>query len=273
MTFHQAIDEVIRRNNRPMTSVEIALELNSTQLYFKKDGTDIKSSQVEARVGNYPKKFSVQGSVIGLSEGPLKVDVEKQPAIMISSPTGTKNSIKLSNPGLASKVLLNQKNTRPANAVDNIVPDLPGMYVIRIRNVHKLPKVFSNILEERKHNLLYIGVAKESLQTRLLAQALRATESGSFFNNLGAMLGYTPIKKTSTDRANKFSFSPADVASIITWINSNLRVNWVCMDDGWDELETQLILDERPLMNINRNPVALTELKNLRAKCAEVANS
>ena len=57
MTFHEAIETVIRKYNKPMTGVEIALELNTTQLYFKKDGSDIKSSQVEARANSYPKLF------------------------------------------------------------------------------------------------------------------------------------------------------------------------------------------------------------------------
>ncbi len=273
MTFHEAIDTVIRKNNRPMTSVEIALELNSTQLYTKKDGSDIKSSQVEARVGNYLKLFSIQGSLIGLKEGPLKVEDVKQPAIVITSQAGTKNSIKLSNPGLASKVLLNQKNTRPADAVDSIVPDLPGMYAIRIRNVHKLPKVYSNVLEERKHNLLYIGVAAKSLKHRLLERALRGKENGTFFGSMGAMLGFMPVKGSlisSSDQEN-FSFSPSDEAKIVKWINQNLRVNWICMDDGWDELESQLVLDQKPLMNIAKSPVAMPELIALREKCVAEA--
>ena len=273
MTFHQAIEEVIRRNNRPMTSVEIALELNTTQLYTKKDGSDIKSSQVEARVGNYPKKFTVQGSLVGLFEGPLMVNDTMQPGIKIVSQTGTKNSIKLSNPGLASKVLLNQKNTRPAEAVDEIVPELPGMYVIRIRNVHRLPKIYSNILEDRKHNLLYIGVATKSLKHRLLDRALRGKENGTFFGTMGAMLGYMPQKGSliNSEDKNNFTFSPADEAKIVAWINLNLRVNWVCMDDGFDQLESQLVLDERPLLNIAKSPVALQELIDLRAKCVKLA--
>jgi len=273
MTFHQAIEQVIRDNNRPMTSVEIALELNTTQLYTKKDGSDIKSTQVEARVGNYLKKFSVQGSLIGLSEGPLMVDDTMQTGIKIVSQTGTKNSIKLGNPGLASKVLLNQKNTRPAEAVDNIVPDLPGMYVIRIRNVHRLPKVYSNVLEDRKHNLLYIGVATKSLKNRLLERALRGKENGTFFGSLGAILGFVPPKGSlinSEDKVN-FSFSPSDEAQIVKWINLNLRVNWVCMDDGFDQFESQLVLDQKPLLNIAKSPVALEELKTLRAKCVSIA--
>ncbi len=273
MTFHEAIAQVISKNNRPMTALEIALELSNTQLYSKKDGTDIKSSQVEARANSYPKLFSVHGSLIGLSSGDLLAGAAKPQGLVLSSADGQRNQLKLANPGLASKVLLNPKNSKLAKFADPIVPDLPGIYIVRIQNIHQLPKAFTLVLEERKHNLLYVGIASESLQKQFLAQELRGVGEGSFFRSLGAILGFLPPKGSLKSDSIKFSFSDAHRLKIIDWINANLRVNWVCLDDGWEQLEAQLILDERPLVNISKNPESLKTIKALREMCVETARA
>ena len=53
---------------------------------------------------------------------------------------------------------------------------------------------------------------------------------------------------------------------IICWINKNLLVSWVCMDDGL-RLEKALIVSQQPLLNIQGNPCKLAELTELRKKC------
>jgi hypothetical protein len=52
MTLHQAIQEVLLKENRAMRAVEIAEVLNKTKAYTKGDGSPIKSSQISASVGS-----------------------------------------------------------------------------------------------------------------------------------------------------------------------------------------------------------------------------
>jgi len=274
ISLHQAIEQTIRNNNRPMTTVEIALELNNSDLYTKKDGKPLLSSTIEARVTNYIHKFSKKGTLIGLPDGPLKVGGEVVKSMMQADPKENRNTLQIANPALAMKVLLNQKNYRLAGRIDDFVPDQPGFYAIRVQRYILLPKKFAEACEARKSNLLYIGVARQSLKTQLLGEEIRSEGHGPFFRNLGAMLGYLPPKGSLVNSSNpkEYFFSAADEAAIIEWINQNLLINWLCMDSGFDEIEAQLLLDEQPLLNIKNNPNALKELKALRRQCIEVAN-
>lgn len=173
-----------------------------------------------------------------------------------------------------SNILMNPTNFKLASNLDGLVPALPGIYAIRIKDPKKLPAVFAKELGERNHNLLYIGIASKSLKKRMLGQELRAKGHGTFFRSLGALLGYTPPKGSLVGAGNiqNYKFTSSDETKIIQWINENLLINWILMDNGWNELETQLILSEKPLMNIVKNPLKLTELSRLRARCVEIAN-
>ena len=64
MTLHAAIEQVLSREKRIMTPAEIADALNKNSWYSKKDGSMIKSSQIGARVKNYPHLFRKEGSLI-----------------------------------------------------------------------------------------------------------------------------------------------------------------------------------------------------------------
>ena len=105
-----------------MTSAEIALELNKSKLYTRRDGSDIKSSQIDARVTNYTKLFSVEGSQIGLKEGALKAGGANKPSVLVSQREKGRHTLKIDNPALAIKVLLNDKNFKSASSIKNIIP-------------------------------------------------------------------------------------------------------------------------------------------------------
>lgn len=66
MTLHEAIIVILKEKNREMTTTEIANELNRSNLYSKKDGSEITDYQVHGRTKNYPKFFSRDGSKVGL---------------------------------------------------------------------------------------------------------------------------------------------------------------------------------------------------------------
>lgn len=167
---------------------------------------------------------------------------------------------------------MDERNFKTASSVDDLVPDRPGLYCIRIKDENLLPEPFNNYLLERKHNIIYIGIAFTSLKKRFLNQELRAKGHGTFFRSIGAVLGYRPVKGSLADQSNKrnYKFSDNDEPEIIKWINTNLTVNW--LEYNWDywEYEENLIADYLPLLNLKKNPLALKELKVLRDECLRI---
>lgn len=268
MTLHEAIVQVLVQKRKAMSPVEIADALNKNNLYTKKDTSQIKSSQIGARVKNYPHLFLKNDGLISLKS--------KTGVVKIKSPI-EKNKTSIStvsfNPNLAVKMLMNEKNFKAAANIDTIVPDTPGLYCIRIMDIKKLNAPFSKVLDERGHNIIYIGIASQSLKRRFLGQELRAKGHGTFFRSMGAILGFVPSKGSLKDKKNKnnYTFSLKDETTIISWINKNLIVNWVTIEQDINSIENELIREYIPLLNISGNPGALKELTDLRNNCKKVA--
>ena len=253
-----------------MRAAGIAYTLNHDMvLYRKKDGSEIKSNQISARINKYSNLFTKDGPFIGLSDGSLASACPRNKTGVKTNPEYLQKPMEVANPPLAGKELLNIENFRLANDIDQIVPDQSGIYAIRIRNIDALPDTFSEALNKRRHTLIYIGIASKSLQKRMLDNELRGREHGTFFRSLGATLGYLPPKGSLKGKSKQYNytFSEEDKGKIITWINKNLLVNWMCMDDGLKKLETGLIVSQKPLINIQHNPCKLPELIRLREKC------
>lgn len=255
-----------------MTTQHIADELNKNCWYKKKDGSKIQAFQIHGRTRNYANIFDRDGSTVSLI-GQTKTNVEptkkenSKQIIKVTQISSTENEI-------LEKDLMNEKNFKSAGNVDNLVPYNPGLYCIRIADINKLPKPFNIFLSDRKHNIIYIGIATESLNKRFLNQELRANGHGTFFRSIGAMLGYRPPKGSLITKANKrnYKFSPTDEQRIINWINDNLQVNWVEFSGDFESLETVLINKYRPIINIAKNPSALRLLSDLRKECLQIAN-
>lgn len=66
MYLHDAIIKVLTITAIPMTPNDIAQLVNSQKLYKRKDGQPIPTSQISARVNNYPQLFYKIDSKIGL---------------------------------------------------------------------------------------------------------------------------------------------------------------------------------------------------------------
>ncbi len=266
MTLHAAIQQLLKQEKREMTPVEIANLLYKKSWYSKKDGSVIKSSQIGARVKNYPHLFDKEGSFISLKSntGVQKIKVTGKKKISKSE-----NSL---NPELALKVLMNEKNFKSAGEMDGNLPDDPGLYCLRIKDPKTLPVSLSAMLKERKHNIIYIGIASQSLRKRV-NQEVRAKGHGTFFRSIGAVLGYLPEKGSLVGKLNQnnYKFSKNDEQEIIFWINENLMVNWVLMEKNLAANENQLLRENLPLLNIAGNPGALNEVTGLRNKCKEIA--
>ena len=272
MTLHKAIEKIISQRGAPMSTSEIAIELNKNKWYQKKDGSTITMFQIHGRTRNYPHLFNRNGATVSLNGPPNeKVSTPRQQTI-VKQP---KMAEIATDPALIEKTLMNEKEFKSAAIIDNLVPDNPGLYCIRIKETIKLPQPFNSLLTSKNHNIIYIGIASQSLSRRFLNQELRANGHGTFFRSIGAVLGYRPRKGALLTKANKrnYTFSVTDEEKIIEWINSNLLVNWVIVTGEIEMIETRIIQKHLPLLNLAKNPVALKELIDLRAECIRIANS
>ena len=172
-------------------------------------------------------------------------------------------------------LMLEQNFRQVSTLTETDIPQVPGLYAIRINDTNKLPIDFNKILQDRKHNILYIGIASKSLRKRLWNQELRAKGHGTFFRSLGAMLGYFPEKGSLNNYKNKsnYTFSESDKNKIIQWIEKNLYINFTVLSDNLNKIETDLIETHLPLINIDKNPQKCQLLIQLREVCKTIANS
>lgn len=268
MTLHEAITQVLLQKNKALSPVEIAEVLNATSWYTKKDGSPIKSSQISARVKNYLHLFATSNGFIslkfktGLTSSKDLSPHKKQP---ISTITTTSN--------LLAKMLMNKKFFKTVGICEHDIPDAPGLYCVQVKDVTSFNSKFSKVLNERKHRIVYIGIATKSLRERFLNQELRAKGHGTFFRSLGAVLGYQPEAGSLIGKSNQYNykFSSANEEKIIDWIDEHLIINWVTASHQLNAIENELIKKYLPLLNIAGNPDALDEVRSLRNRCKAIA--
>lgn len=271
MTLHEAMVNLFHQVGKPMTTKEIAEKLNENKWYQKKDRSMITSYQIYRRAKNYPAFFQCKGSVVSLKEaGMVKGRISDKP----SKQHVSISQISTGDLALLEKVLMDEQNFKIAKDIDDLVPYSPGLYCIRIKSRNQLPKIFADILLERGHNILYVGIASKNLYKRFLLQELRAKGHGTFFRSLGAVLGYRPPKMSLIGKKNKrnYKFSKDDESKIIGWINRNLVVNWVKYTGNLNNIESDLIIKYLPLFNLSKNPAVSRFLQELRNECVEIAN-
>lgn len=189
-----------------------------------------------------------------------------------------KEHVKASLSKISIEQLMDSSKFRSVKQLDTLdIPNMPGIYVIKIKDINKLPQVFSKVLYERKHNILYIGISEDSLKKRLWGNELHSKGHGTFFRSLGAVLGYLPeigsLKGKGGANRYNYKFSEHDSKEIMGWIEENLEVNFIAHSDNLEETEKSLIAKYLPLLNLKKNPVKLEELDRLRRKCVAVFNS
>jgi len=92
-----------------------------------------------------------------------------------------------------------------------------ALYCLRIKEKAGLSEPFSTVFEDRKHSIIYIGIASQSLRKRL-NQEIRAKGHGTFFRSIGAVLGFTPEQCSLVGKLNQnnYKFSKIDEKKIIT---------------------------------------------------------
>lgn len=276
--LHNAMEKLLLEAGRPLKASDIAEQINLLGLYRKRDGSPVQPNQVSARARKYPDLFTRVPGAVSLTrwDGPQAV-AATAPSASADVPVPRSKATSIASPFGSSELdaaLFEATAFRPAGTIDLELPDRPGLYAIRLRDKGVLPEPFKSHSEKRGHDLIYVGIASQSLSRRFLDQELRARGHGTFFRSIGAVLGYRPLAGSLIGKGNtrNYKFTPADNRVIIEWINSNLLVNWVEFSGAHAVEESALIRRYLPLLNLQGNPAALPELSALRAECVRIAN-
>lgn len=151
-----------------------------------------------------------------------------------------------------------------------MVPDVHGLYCIKLRKGAKFPTKFGKV---RDDGIIYIGQASTSLRQRFWEQELNHHGAATFFRSIGAMLGFLPPKGSLAGKSTRnYRFSPEDTEVIRKWMQQNLLVNYIVVDESaLDDIEEALIRKYTPLVNIAKNPAASEALKAARENCVAYA--
>jgi signal transduction histidine kinase len=78
MTLHEAIEQVLQDFPKGLSATMICKQINSKQLYVRKDGANVPSSQVLARVKNHKDLFQKKGDKIVLVENDRELLASKR---------------------------------------------------------------------------------------------------------------------------------------------------------------------------------------------------
>lgn len=276
--LHNAMEKLLLEAGRPLKASEIAEQINLRRLYRKRDGSPLQPNQVSARARKYPGLFiRVPGAVSLTRWGGSQPLAETAPSAGADVPASRSKAASTVSPFGSAELdaaLFDATAFRPAGTIDLEVPDRPGLYAIRVRDKGTLPEPFKSHSEKRGHDLIYVGIASQSLNRRFLGQELRARGNGTFFRSIGAVLGFRPLPGSLIGRSNtrNFTFTATDNLAIIEWINARLLVNWIEFSGAHAVEESALIRKYLPLLNLQGNPSALPELSALRAECVRIAN-
>lgn len=86
----------------------------------------------------------------------------------------------------AEKKLLQGEFVSVGALSGEMVPDVPGLYCIKLRKSVRIPAKYGKVRED---GVIYIGQASTSLRNRFWKQELNHIGAATFFRSIGAMLG------------------------------------------------------------------------------------
>ena len=146
-----------------------------------------------------------------------------------------------------------------------------GIYCIRLKDGCYLPEPFQTIHLSREYKYLYIGKSDSTLKDRL-EEEIEHKRPGTFFRNIGALLGYEPIigHLVGKKNVNNYKFSKQNTDAIIQWLYENVEI--FIKEDKCD-IEKELIRFYSPLINWTYNNNQCYELKLAREKCRKIARN
>lgn len=154
-----------------------------------------------------------------------------------------------------------------------IVPALPGNYIFVLRENAKLPDIGVPVTytKFRGYDVIYVGLSNNSLRARDVKKHFNGNAGGSTLRkSLGRLFGYDLVPRDSKYLINgKTKFSPADEDRLSAWIKANLLLFYYPNGD-YDNVETRLIKELNPPLNLDKNRNAVNE--GFRKRLSELRN-
>ena len=278
------------KGKNTFTSEEISNLKQLIQLRVKADADDQKKiRRIMRSIGFYGSDYGIHDCQVSDLEGLIRagvIKVVRGKAASAKAPSATPRPAatpKTAKPvasaaapskdlATAEKLLVHGEFISVGTLTGGMVPDVAGLYCIKLRKGAKLPAKFGKVRED---GIIYIGQASTSLYKRFWKQELNHRGAATFFRSIGAMLGYLPPKGSLAGKSTRnYKFSPDDTEAIRKWMQQNLLVSYVIGDASLlDEVEEALIRKYTPLVNIAKNPAASAELSAARDKCVAYSKS
>jgi hypothetical protein len=141
----------------------------------------------------------------------------------------------------------------------SLIPDLPGNYILVMRDGCSLPNLGTDLAMREVDGLrvIYTGISKKSLGKRIGHDHLKGHSSFSTLRiSLGCLSGFPLIPRDRIPDGKHFRFSPEDEKSLSSWMRQNL-VFYFKPNDEYAMMEDLLIALFTPPLNLdkNENPV------------------
>lgn len=152
-----------------------------------------------------------------------------------------------------------------------------GIYAIKCINQNAFSERNFDFHQEYKERgfseIIYIGMAYRigGLLERLKDELLQEGPC-TFFRSIGAVLKYDPL--TNQLNPKNYKFGDIERDKIKDFMNSNFEISYMTLDLSKSEIakkEKELIIQYRPIMNIDHNPHKSKILKEERKRCRNTA--
>lgn len=181
MTLHKAIVEILRELDHPLSTTELANEVNRRGSYRKKDGSAITPFQIHGRTRNYPRLFSRQTSQVLLAEWSRIVAAPNIARTATTTPT-------LPQPASEIEGIISGLTTMPVLSSAVFPPRIPGFYAWWInqeRMVDATPEIplCRPSPELKPWSLLYVGICPKKPSNRTIEDRILKDHRG---NSIGS---------------------------------------------------------------------------------------
>lgn len=258
MTLHEAIEKLLRQTGRPMTTQQIADELNKNGWYQKKDGSTIAAFQIHGRTRNYANIFNRDGSTVSLlGQTAVKQTTVSSVKTITKVAATVKPTVTTTSTDLTSLLKTFMQNLfDPLADLESSIADSSGNYILCLRPKSKLPKVSitPTLTTFNGLQVIYTGIAGGSLRSRDYRQHFRGNNAGrsTLRKSLGVLFGYKLIPRDKDPNTGKTKFDIADEMELTSWMCDNLLMFTLPTSD-FDSIEIKLINHFNPPLNLKDN--------------------
>ena len=160
----------------------------------------------------------------------------------------------------------------PSKDNPNDLPDQTGIYMISAKNRDSLEKIMVDVVFPELDGLpiIYIGISEtQGLRKRDYRNHSNGTARKSTLRkSLGSLFKWQADRLY--DKGGKYKFKPDSEQKLSIWMQDNLIMYYWLIDTGLSDLETKLIDELNPPLNIAKNKCPVN--KEFRRYLSELRN-